>query len=382
MYDSIMARYREPFSIFRFSNGYWYFWYYDRNGVRRKKSTGKKRKSSAMTYAYRYVSALPASGTLRGYTNGWFQRDSCPWTRMRSESGSVPSDAYLALRYGYLNNYILVAFGSRIMSDVTTQEVQSWLYSLDRSAQTKKHIRKCLFDIYEYALRYDNSVPSNPVGAVPIPSGVSVRYDILTDEETESVVNAALREDPRRGIALYILWQTGIRSGELLGLRPIDLIVDPPSIMVRQNVRDAGVARPKSKASVRATPITADLLAVVQLCIIDLKEADRIFPETRRTLSRWLNDAIAASQVSLRGRRIVIHSFRNEHNSRFLGKIDGDILRTSMGHVSERMTDRYDRRFLETLVAMLDPMRAFLPVAQHFDRQHTERQSGKTREAP
>lgn len=147
----------------------------------------------------------------------------------------------------------------------------------------------------------------------------------------------------RRNLALFaILLYTGIRRGELLGLRISDLNLERREITVR-------AATSKARRS-RVIPLNSRALSAVVDYLAELRRArystEHLFPADSRT-GALTKDGLAhlVRSVSVRsGVRFHLHQFRHTFAINFLNR-GGDVVRLKelLGHRDIRMTSGYLR---------------------------------------
>ena len=83
-----------------------------------------------------------------------------------------------------------------------------------------------------------------------------------TRREVETLIEAARKHEPRFAPLLVLLFSTGVRRGEALGLQWSDVDFDRSLISIRRSITDTGITTPKSgKARKLATPasLTSEL---------------------------------------------------------------------------------------------------------------------------
>lgn len=147
----------------------------------------------------------------------------------------------------------------------------------------------------------------------------------------------------RRNLAIFaILLYTGIRRGELLGLRISDLDLERREVTIR-------AATSKVRRS-RVVPLNSNALSAVMDYLTELQRVPRstehLFPAESRS-GALTTDGLAhlVKSVSLRsGVRFHLHQFRHTFAINFLNR-GGDIVRLKelLGHRDIRMTSGYLR---------------------------------------
>jgi len=109
----------------------WFFYYYDQNGKRVARSTGKSLKGEAEEVAKEFVKEQTSTTiTLTEYTKTFFKWNECLWIKRQLAKGKQFSKAMAHLRRGHLTNYILPKFGNRVLSTLNQVEIENWLVDL------------------------------------------------------------------------------------------------------------------------------------------------------------------------------------------------------------------------------------------------------------
>jgi integrase len=66
---------------------------------------------------------------------------------------------------GYLANWVVPAWGSRLLNEVKAVDVEDWLGKVDLAPGSKKKIRDIMHLLYEHAIRYEFA-ERNPISKV------------------------------------------------------------------------------------------------------------------------------------------------------------------------------------------------------------------------
>ena len=156
---------------------------------------------------------------------------------------------------GYLRKWILPRWRSYRLADVKAVQVEQWLKSLPLSRGTKAKIRNIMSALYSHAQRWE-WVTTNPITHVCQSAKRSRVPTILTPAELQDfLVNLA---DPAK-TAVLLGALTGLRVGELLGLKWSDIDFEKLEICVVRDVVKQRIERCKTEASKKAIPIDAEL---------------------------------------------------------------------------------------------------------------------------
>ena len=157
--------------------------------------------------------------------------------------------------------------------EITPDQVQAFINSIAGQGYSKSTVQKhlnMLRMIFDHAITQPGSgILYNPCGSVRIPTGLNVnRREPPTDAQLELVRPV---EDSSLGLFAYFLLYTGLRRGELLGLRWEDIDRENKLIYVRRNVYYVGnnphIKDPKTEAGKRSVvllDVLNDVLPIVK----------------------------------------------------------------------------------------------------------------------
>lgn len=157
-------------------------------------------------------------------------------------------------------------FSGRYLKDITPDEVQAFVNKMANRGYAKSTVQKHLNMmrmIFDHAITQpDSGVHYNPCGSVRVPAGLAVtRREPPTDEQLKLVRPS---EDSTMHLFAFFLLYTGLRRGELLGLRWEDIDRENKLIHVRRNVYYVGnnphLKDPKTEAGKRSV-VLLDILA-------------------------------------------------------------------------------------------------------------------------
>lgn len=223
------------------------------------------------------------------------------------------------------------------LDEVHADDVDRYLRSLasDGKARATVAIRRDTLSMcYDYAILH-RWTDSNPCGPVRLPKGLKhSRREVPSDEELKAVESG---ERSGMGLLAYLALYTGMRKGELLGLRWEDIDLKAGIINVRRSVYHIGNAPhlklPKTEAGERQVMILDKLRPALQR-----KGKGYIFggvsPLTRSTFEReWRQWQLKT------GANITLHQLRHAYCTMLYeaGVSDVDAME-AMGHANISVT--------------------------------------------
>ena len=177
----------------------------------------------------------------------------------------------LATYRKHLRAHVLPAFGDRELSSITSEDIQ--LFLNERSHLAKKTlscIRHFMGEIFKDA-KEDGLIEKDPTASrrITIPSEKSYDRTALPLDQFREIIASldSLSITDRRMLVLMMF--TGMRRGEVLGLRWDDIDVETGLIHVRRNVTHAGgnkpvIGTPKTAKGTRDIPLDAYVLEQFQ----------------------------------------------------------------------------------------------------------------------
>jgi integrase len=250
-----------------------------------------------------------------------------------------------------LNAHLLPAFGSMRIEDITEREIERWRSGLSGtrkgretlSNKTKNHQLVLMHAIFRRAVKL-YGLPRNPLANV---DRYRVRrsgdIEVFSPEEVWSLVRAAASEID--GTIFLTAAFTGLRRGELLGLRWRDIDFDASTIRVRASYAAGKLTTPKS-GKVRAVPMAPEVAAA--LARIGQRqrftgEDDFVFagesgmPLNPDALSSRYEKALEAAGL----RRLRFHDLRHTFGTRMIREADIRRVQEWMGHADIQTTMKY-----------------------------------------
>ncbi len=254
---------------------------------------------------------------------------------------------------GYRNAikvHLLPVFGSMKLEDITVQEIERWRAGVssvrvqrELSNKTKNNLLVLMHAIFRHAVKL-YGLPANPVANVDrfrVRSSGDIQ--VFSPEEVWALVRAA-KSEADAAIFLTAAF-TGLRRGEVLGLRWRDVDFTGSTIRVRASYAAGHLTTPKS-GKVRAVPMAPDVASALAK-LGDRKRCtgddDFVFageaglPLDGDALSSRYRDALGRAGL----RPLRFHDLRHTFGTRMIAKADIRRVQEWMGHADIQTTMKY-----------------------------------------
>jgi integrase len=241
-------------------------WYYvldlgkNEKGLRKqKKKRGFKTKKEAEKALVEAINAIntgsyiePSKMTYQEYVEQWFG----------TKKHSICSQS-VKVYDNCLRKRILPILGKYALSKVTILLIQSFIDSLKEEGLSNSTIKKYLEIIrnsLEHAVDF-NLIPTNPAIKVKLPKSNRKEMKVWNREESNRFLDKA-KYDPCF-IVFQLALSTGMRQGEILGLRWKDINLEKGILNIQQTLSQDGktfIAGAKTKSSIRAVNLSGSTL--------------------------------------------------------------------------------------------------------------------------
>ncbi|GAB3055153.1 site-specific integrase [Intrasporangium mesophilum] len=190
-----------------------------------------------------------------------------------------------------LRVHIVPAFGKLPISSISEVQVERFLTSLavSRSVRTAARVRTTLRGLFRYAVR-TRRLRKSPAEDVPLPhpdsrTGKVVEVDPFPIDVLLAVVEKQRGTAGRYADLTLVLGLTGVRFGELRGLRVRDVVAVPyPGLVVKRSLPQSGrtgavIERATTKSGrSRLVPLTDRVRPVVESWASGREPDDLLFP--------------------------------------------------------------------------------------------------------
>jgi integrase len=284
-------------------------------------------------------------GTLTGTarSGATFADAAAEWLRFVAEDRERKPSTIKDYR-SVLGSRLVPEFGAMAIEDITTEVVERWQTSLaGLSNRSKNKLLIVLHGVFRRAQTvYGLAV--NPLDRVERhPQRRSGDVQVFSPEEVWALVRAAASEQDET-IFLTAAF-TGLRRGELLGLRWRDVDFAGSAIRVRTSYAAGQLTTPKS-GKVRAVPMAPDVASALARLgrrehwvgdddLVFVGEAGGYLDGS--ALCRRYKAALARAQL----RRLRFHDLRHTFGTRMIAKADIRRVQEWMGHADIQTTMKY-----------------------------------------
>lgn len=140
-----------------------------------------------------------------------------------------------------LDKYLFPRFGEVRLCDIRSSHIedaiQEWRDDNGLASNTIRQHVSALNPVFERAIR-DGIINRNPVRGVPLPPRKHNPIRVLSPDECQALIDATL---PGYRVLIHIALGTGMRIGELLGLRIGGLNVYAKTLTVADSKTEAGI---------------------------------------------------------------------------------------------------------------------------------------------
>ena len=206
-----------------------------------------------------------------------------------------------------------------ILSEITPQDIQLLLSKITLAPKTLRNIVSTIRMVWKTARQW-KLTDTNVLEGVRCPRLNPPHQPRFTVEQVKQII--ALAREPAKTM-FYIAAETGMRAGELLGLRRQDIEIENRCIFIWQAIWNGKVSTPKSASAVRQMAISVHLAAHLERF---LREHFRSNPmdlffvtETGKPIDfRWLQRGHLhpiLKKLDLPFHRVGIHAFRHTNAS-------------------------------------------------------------------
>ena len=211
------------------------------------------------------------SFTIDQYSSIWFKQKQRNWSHTTIRGYSQKYNSYIKPNFGYMR---LIDFKASMFDE--------WASTQTLSGKSINEARNVINQIFKCAY-FDDIIDSNPVERVNRCKQDHKEAEPFSMVEIKKILEAL--EPPYREFFQFAIW-TGLRTGELLGLRWQDVDLDKGQVHIRTNITQGREKEPKTRGSIR----TIELLPEAINALKSIKNSEyydnfRVFidPKTKET---------------------------------------------------------------------------------------------------
>ena len=208
--------------------------------------------------------------------NVWYKLYICNGDRKET------TEAY----YEDLKKYITEYFKGAVLQDITSLQIQEYLQHIRKEHERKRkkkisdkymhHQYGALRNIFDYAER-NKMLVENPIKNVEAPKMKKKKVDAMSEEQAKVFFQKADHCTPELRCMLYLLTTTGVRRGELVGLKWRDIDTGAGVLHIERGVaytHKTGVTvnTPKTTSSIRDVPLMSGTVEVIEAYRADVRK--------------------------------------------------------------------------------------------------------------
>lgn len=212
---------------------------------------------SELQLQYGGNAAVPTSMTLGEWLPHWLELYARP---------SVRHSTYVSYE-GYVRKHLVPALGAVPLNKLVPADLQRfYLCKLQEdhlAPKTISNLHACLHRALQQAMK-EQMIPSNPCDAVDLPRKETAEISVLTREQQAKLMQESYRH--RYGVFIRLALSTGMRIGEIVGLRWDDIDFTNRILFVRSTLNrlptvdgesktQLFVGSPKTKNGRRSIPL-------------------------------------------------------------------------------------------------------------------------------
>jgi integrase len=312
------------------------YWFYKLKGWKNYKTTGTRRQDRALEVVQEALSKQGGStDSLKSYAAPYFLRETCPRTQHLVGEGKSIGDRHLREQRALLDRHILKdALADKPLAEITRGDILEFrgrlLAKLPGRIRTVNKTVGVLKTIFREAV-YREDLRSSPVQGIGNTKYQVLKSGVLSMAELKKL----FPEDPPgpwkdlAGYTAFLLAAaTGMRKGEVLALRWIDIDFDGKLVHVRFAWKDRDQLGIPKGGEERVTPILLwpdRVIARLQELNASRKKApspvDLVFSYANGSRmgdtwwqKRWV-DALGTTNIDRVGRHLTPHGLRRTLNS-------------------------------------------------------------------
>lgn len=299
------------------------------------------------------------------------------WVQQQLDSRTDLASSTRTRTQGIIDSHIAPKWSSTGLKSVEHGDIQAWVKDLLQglSVRSVKKVVNVLSSAFDAAIR-DRRVSNNPCAGLRYPKVAPKAKIFLSAAQVGQLANATF--DDRQRLIVYTLAYTGLRWGELAGLRVQDFDALRRRFNVEQTIVESGghvEIKPPKDNEIRSVPVPAFLVEMIAEHVVGLDAGDLILTAARggplrnRNERRWFNQA--AEEIGIQ--ELTPHGLRHTAASMAISAGASVLsVQRMLGHSSPTVTlNVYSSLFeddLDEVAERLDTMRRESDVPILFPR--------------
>jgi len=240
----------------------------------------------------------------------------------------------------HFKKYLVPFFGEYQLRDVHPELIQRFLTGLKVSPKTVRNIYVSLQMVWKSAKAW-RYVAHDALDGVVLPKQRKARRFFFTADEAQRILAAS--PEPQRTF-LWIAAETGMRAGELCGLRLDDLDFERGLIHVRQSAWRGKLQDPKTENAIRTFALSPQLAAHLAAFVAKWRPNEWRLLFATRNRTPWDPNLLVKRKLhplldSLGITRCGLHAFRHT-NSSLMDRLGAPlkVRQQRLGHSDPRLT--------------------------------------------
>jgi integrase len=213
---------------------------------------------------------------------------------------------------GHIKNYLVPYFGTCEVRDIRPEQVQRFLSGLTVAPKTVRNIIATFRMIWKSARSWGYASHDALEGIV-LPKKARASRFFFTVEEVQSILREAV--EPYRTF-YWLAAETGMRSGEICGLRVEDVDLDRRLVQVQQSVWHGRIQTPKTETALRGFAVSPNLIEHLRAFLVKWRPNVNGLLFSTRTGSPWDSNLLVKRKLKpllekLGIRHGGLHAFRH-----------------------------------------------------------------------
>lgn len=307
-------------------------------------------------------------------------------TWLKIKKPSIAPKTHASYSDGVRHLRIVGKLGKKRLREVTPNAVEMWLSELGETVapKTVHNSFGVLNQVMNRAVR-DKEIVKNPCGGVELPKVTDTEIVVVPVQDVEKIAKAA----GVYGDVVRFLAMTGLRWGEMAGLRVGDIDIERRRIYVQRQITDAGgklAYGPPKHGRARLVPMVDQVVNIAQERCQGRKNTDLVFTTSRGTPLRnqnarrdWFNPAVEVAGYP----GLTPHELRHSFASTAISSgASIKALQHALGHSTAAFTLRvYSHLFPDDFDSFVQNMsRRFSVKSDHAGDHGAENEEGQAPE--